>query len=279
MSYWALYFLLAQHPALMLEAEVRLQQWASANQLALATIHEIEAGTRFTSLKEVRDEAKVRRLYASVLDHAAEIQGARRQLGIAAELWAEERKGFDAYMELHPLAPADRAKLQSQCSAEAAVAIERRIARIKSELLSSEGKLPATPFRLRSLDGKDVALAGYRGKVVVAVFWATWCAPCMKELEELNRLSDPRAALLTISIDESVNVVAEFARKAGYRFPILKSDGSVEGYTRPATLDSANIPQLYVFDPEGNMRFHIIGYDDDGLFERKLEWMIDAAWK
>ncbi len=46
------------------------------------------------------------------------------------------------------------------------------------------------------LDGKGtpIKLAGFRGKVVVLNFWATWCAPCVKELPSLARLQEKRGA-------------------------------------------------------------------------------------
>ena len=46
---------------------------------------------------------------------------------------------------------------------------------------------PDTPFALP--DGTPATLADWRGKVVVLNFWATWCAPCVKELPSLDRLA------------------------------------------------------------------------------------------
>ena len=90
--------------------------------------------------------------------------------------------------------------------------------------------------------------------------------------------NNSRAALLTVSIDDTLPVVLEFARKEGYHFPILKSDGQVEhAYTEQKNLDGVQIPQLYVFDPQGNIRFHIAGFDNDGLFEKKIDWMLEAV--
>ncbi len=46
----------------------------------------------------------------------------------------------------------------------------------------------AADFTLKSLDGSNVSLSDYKGKVVLVNFWATWCAPCLKEMPKLNEL-------------------------------------------------------------------------------------------
>ena len=47
--------------------------------------------------------------------------------------------------------------------------------------------VPATPFNIED-DGGTTTLANYQGKYVLLNFWATWCAPCRKEMPMLSEL-------------------------------------------------------------------------------------------
>ena len=58
-------------------------------------------------------------------------------------------------------------------------------------------------------DGSELRLSDYQGKVVVLNFWATWCAPCVREMPELDRLN---AALAPVGID----VLAASMDRAGH---------------------------------------------------------------
>ena len=62
---------------------------------------------------------------------------------------------------------------------------------------------PMTPFEAKG--GKTATLAQFRGKVVVLNLWATWCAPCVKEMPELDRLQGmfpaKDLAVVTVSMD------------------------------------------------------------------------------
>jgi peroxiredoxin len=85
----------------------------------------------------------------------------------------------------------------------------------------------ASDFTLRDLDGKQVHLSDYGGKVVLLDFWATWCVPCAAELPQLEQLYDQRKGdglvVLGIAMDgpESVAQVVPFARRYNLTFPTL----------------------------------------------------------
>lgn len=78
-----------------------------------------------------------------------------------------------------------------------------------------------TQVVIKSLDGKDVTVAQYKGKVVLVNFWATWCEPCKIEIPELIQLQakyEPNGfTILGVAMDdEGKSVVAPFVEKKRY---------------------------------------------------------------
>lgn len=77
---------------------------------------------------------------------------------------------------------------------------------------------PAPDFTLKDLDGKNVNLSQFKGKVVLVNFWATWCDPCRVEIPWLIEMQQKYSAkgftVLGIAMDEEgKSVVAPFVQK------------------------------------------------------------------
>lgn len=97
-------------------------------------------------------------------------------------------------------------------------------------LVTDEGK-PAPEFRLETFEGDSVALSGYRGKVVLLDFWATYCPPCIQALPELQALHTKYAgsgfAVVGITVDDRAALVRKATSRANVTYPILKATPEV----------------------------------------------------
>jgi len=127
---------------------------------------------------------------------------------------------------------------------EIAAEFTRRIANLKAGVLAAQIKQSANFPRSGS-------------HVLIVSFWADWCALCKPELDRLKRYENSRAKVLTLDVDHL--------------------DPALRRYVQLESLQSPELPQLYIVDPAGNIRFHITGFDDDRFFEKRLDWMVEAA--
>jgi peroxiredoxin len=83
-------------------------------------------------------------------------------------------------------------------------------------------------FTLNDVDGQAHSLSDYLGKNVILIsFWATWCEPCKKEMDQLQTLFDAHKdkglIILSISMDEpeTQGDARPFVKQRGFTFPVL----------------------------------------------------------
>jgi thiol-disulfide isomerase/thioredoxin len=95
-------------------------------------------------------------------------------------------------------------------------------------------------------------LEAFRGKVLVMNLWATWCAPCIKEMPSLDRLRADRASdrfeVVSISFDRSMSDARDFYERTGISSLELYQDSSTAFAAR---LGVSGIPITVIYDPEG----------------------------
>jgi thiol-disulfide isomerase/thioredoxin len=61
---------------------------------------------------------------------------------------------------------------------------------------------PAPDATFKNADGEDTSLAEHSGKPVLLNLWATWCAPCVKELPTLDRLAQQRGPVEVVAVSQ-----------------------------------------------------------------------------
>ncbi len=106
-------------------------------------------------------------------------------------------------------------------------------------------------FSLQQLGGEAVALADYRGEWVVVNYWATWCAPCRKEIPDLSELHSERDDLtvLGLAYEELDDAdFFEFLEDFDVSYPILK----VDVYAPPEPFGAPKVlPTTIILDKQG----------------------------
>ncbi|HEX9986433.1 MAG TPA: redoxin family protein [Thermoanaerobaculia bacterium] len=113
------------------------------------------------------------------------------------------------------------------CSLECKVAFLKNPA----EFLITDAGKPAPAFALQGFDGKAVKLEDYRGKVVLLDFWATFCAPCVAALPELQamhaRYGKDGFAVIGLTVDDREALVRKATTRAKVAYPMLRSTPEV----------------------------------------------------
>jgi len=116
---------------------------------------------------------------------------------------------------------------------------------------------------LKTLDGKSVKLSELKAKVILINFWATWCAPCVKEMPSLQKLADEYSSkglqVVGVDLDEDPEVVLEkFREKHQIKFPTyVDTQGELA-----ARFNVSGLPLTLVIDGNRKLLFEQIGDED-----------------
>ena len=130
----------------------------------------------------------------------------------------------------------------------------------------------APDFELKGLDGKQVRLSDYRGKVVLLNFWATWCAPCKIEMPWFVDLQKQYASqglqVIGVAMDDSgEETIAKFAKEMGVNYPVLIGKEAVgDAYGGVEFL-----PTTFIIDRQGKVVDRVFGLVGRSEFEDNIK--------
>lgn len=114
-------------------------------------------------------------------------------------------------------------------------------------------------FELKDTTGSPQRLADLKNKWVVVNFWATWCAPCVKEIPEIAAFAKEqgdKARVLGVALDwDDEKQVTSFAKKVGHTYPlVLGTDASEKAFGK-----MKGLPTTIVYDPSGKVAYQKTG--------------------
>ncbi len=118
---------------------------------------------------------------------------------------------------------------------------------------------PAPELTLFDLDGKEVSLSDFRGKVVLLNNWATWCPPCREEMPEFkiyyDKYKDQEFQIVAIEAGDPEDDVRNFVEREGLDFVVLLDPENKS----LITFQQYTLPNSFVIDRDGNLRFSWLG--------------------
>lgn len=134
---------------------------------------------------------------------------------------------------------------------------------------------PAPEFKVKDLDGKDLSLAAYKGKVVLLNFWASWCGPCRAEIPGLielqNKYKDQLQIIGMDVDDDSESDVRDVMKSESINYPVAMTTGQI----RMAYGGVTALPTVFVISPEGRVVQKHVGLFNPGLYETEIRALLN----
>jgi len=130
-------------------------------------------------------------------------------------------------------------------------------------------------FALPDLGGNMRDLAEWEGKTRLVNFWATWCAPCRREIPLLKEMQAKHGAdglqVIGVAVDYQEDVVA-YAETADFNYPILIGQEDAMAAAETSGMDFVGLPVTMLVSPEGDLiKMHM-----GEIMENHIEQIVDV---
>ena len=141
---------------------------------------------------------------------------------------------------------------------------------VSSLPLANESDEPVN-FTLQRLHGGELSLDDYRGKWLVLNYWATWCAPCRKEIPDLSALHTAYEDIVVLGLafeDTDMESFDSFLEEFHPSYPLAR----VDVYAPPEPFGAPRVlPTTIILNPQGVPVKTFLG----PVTREAIEWFID----
>ncbi len=159
----------------------------------------------------------------------------------------------------------------------------KRVFVLSVSLAQEVEKIAFQNFSLSDFSGAryDFEKVVKSSKVTILSFWASWCEPCLKELVELKDVYEKYYTdglrIVTINIDSRYDLMKakRFTLQNKLKY-IMLYDGSGE-VKKKYKVES--LPQMFIFDSNGNLKGHFRGFKDIKIIENKINELLYGGEK
>jgi thiol-disulfide isomerase/thioredoxin len=129
-------------------------------------------------------------------------------------------------------------------------------------------------FSLDDIDGNKRQLSEWQGKARLVNFWATWCAPCRREIPLLKKTQEIHAVdnvqIIGIAVDFRDAVIA-YAEDAQFNYPILVGQEDAMAAAESSGVDLIGLPFTLVIAPTGELLKAHIGEIVEAHIDKIIE--------
>ena len=136
-----------------------------------------------------------------------------------------------------------------------------------------EGEMAKLDYTLKDMNGNDVRLRDYKGRPMLINFWATWCAPCRREIPLLRQLraerGDRGVEVVGVAVDFREDVV-KYAADIGLDYPLLI--GEEDGL---AAADAFGIEPVFPFTIFADAKRRIVAVKVGELHADESAYILD----
>jgi thiol-disulfide isomerase/thioredoxin len=154
------------------------------------------------------------------------------------------------------------------------------VGQVYADLKTMKDKQSEIDFTLKNMEGRNITLSSFKGKVVLLNFWATWCGGCRTEIPWLvqfdRKYRDKGLVVIGISEDRTdagaapvSKAVGSYLKNAGIKYPVAIDDGTVADRYK-----LFNMPATYLIDRDGTVSAASVGIIDKSECEAEIRRLL-----